>query len=63
MCVIGTYSFSPILFITAILVRVKLGGPVIFTQERPGLNGKIFTLYKFRSMTDERDSEWKSSSG
>ena len=48
---------SPILFITAFLVRVKLGSPVIFKQERPGLNGKIFTLYKFRTMTDERDSE------
>lgn len=48
---------SPILFLTAFLVRVKLGSPVIFKQERPGLNGKIFTLYKFRTMTDERDSE------
>lgn len=48
---------SPILFITAFLVGVKLGSPVIFKQERPGLNGKIFTLYKFRTMTDERDSE------
>ena len=41
--------------ITALLVRVKLGSPVIFKQERPGLNGKIFTLYKFRTMTDEKD--------
>lgn len=48
---------SPILLITAFLVRVKLGSPVIFKQERPGLNEKIFTLYKFRTMTDERDSE------
>lgn len=48
---------SPILLSTAFLVRVKLGSPVIFKQERPGLNGKIFTLYKFRTMTDERDSE------
>ena len=48
---------SPILFITAFLVGVKLGSPVIFKQERPGLNGKIFTLYKFRTMTDEGDSE------
>ena len=53
---------SPILFITAFLVRVKLGSPVIFKQERPGLNGKIFTLYKFRTMTDERFGR-KSSSG
>lgn len=49
--------FSPILFITAILVRTKLGSPVLFTQERPGKNGKIFKLYKFRTMTDERDEE------
>lgn len=45
----------PVLLIVAILVRFKLGSPVIFKQERPGLNGKIFTLMKFRSMTDERD--------
>lgn len=41
--------------IVAILVRVKLGSPVIFKQARPGKNGKIFNLYKFRTMTDERD--------
>ena len=41
--------------IVAILVRVKLGSPVLFRQERPGRNEKIFTLYKFRTMTDERD--------
>lgn len=41
--------------IVAILVRVNLGSPVIFKQKRPGLNEKIFTLYKFRTMTDERD--------
>lgn len=48
---------SPVLVITAILVRIKLGSPVIFKQQRPGLNEKIFTMYKFRSMTDERDEE------
>ena len=48
---------SPILLVTAILVRVKLGKPVIFCQERPGRNEKIFRLYKFRSMTDERDQD------
>jgi undecaprenyl phosphate N,N'-diacetylbacillosamine 1-phosphate transferase len=48
---------SPVLLITAILVRIKLGSPVIFKQERPGLNEKIFTLYKFRTMTDKRDEE------
>lgn len=46
---------SPVLLIVAVLVRVKLGSPVIFKQKRPGLNEKIFTLYKFRTMTDYRD--------
>ena len=44
-----------VLAIVAILVRIKLGAPVIFKQERPGKNGKIFKLYKFRSMSDARD--------
>ena len=48
---------SPILLITAILVRVKLGSPVIFKQKRPGLHEKIFSLYKFRSMTDAKDKD------
>ncbi len=47
--------FSWLYIIVAILVRIKLGSPVIFKQERPGKNEKIFTLYKFRTMTDERD--------
>lgn len=51
----ATIVLSPIMLITAILVRTKLGSPVIFKQERPGLNGKIFTLYKFRTMTDKKD--------
>lgn len=46
---------SPVMLVTAILVRTKLGSPIIFKQERPGLNGKIFTLYKFRTMTDKKD--------
>ena len=46
---------SPVMAITAVLVRIKLGSPVIFKQKRPGLNGKIFTLYKFRTMTDKKD--------
>lgn len=46
---------SPLLLVTAILVRIKLGSPVIFCQERPGKNEKIFKLHKFRSMTDARD--------
>ena len=45
----------PVMLIVAIIVRIKLGGPVIFKQERAGKNGKAFYMYKFRSMTDERD--------
>lgn len=48
---------SPALLILAILVRIKLGPPVLFKQDRPGLNEKIFTLYKFRTMTDKKDEE------
>ncbi len=54
---IAIVILSPVLLIVAILVRTKLGTPVIFKQQRPGLNEKIFTLYKFRTMTDERDEE------
>lgn len=46
---------SPLMLITALIIRAKLGAPVIFSQERPGQNEKIFKLYKFRTMTDERD--------
>ena len=46
---------SPVLLLVSILVRFKLGSPVIFTQERPGLNEKIFKMYKFRTMTDKKD--------
>ena len=52
---IALVVLSPVILITAALVRIKLGAPVIFKQERPGLNGEIFTLYKFRTMTDKRD--------
>lgn len=45
----------PVFLIIALMVKIKLGSPVIFKQERPGLNEKIFTLYKFRTMTNERD--------
>lgn len=51
----GLVVLSPVLIITVVLVRVKLGSPVIFCQKRPGKDGKIFRLYKFRSMTDQRD--------
>ena len=50
---------SPVLGVTALLVKKKLGSPVIFAQERPGKDEKIFKLYKFRSMTDARDEEGK----
>ena len=50
---------SPLMIIIAVLVRIKLGSPVLFKQERPGLDEKIFTMYKFRTMTDERDENGK----
>lgn len=46
---------SPVIGVTAILIRSKIGYPVIFKQERPGLNGEPFFVYKFRTMTDERN--------
>lgn len=54
---VGLIALSPLLVVLAILIRVKLGKPIIFSQDRPGKGEKIFKLYKFRSMTDERDSE------
>lgn len=53
----GIIVLSPVLLVLWILVRVKLGSPALFTQERPGRNEKVFKLYKFRSMTDERDKD------
>ncbi|MBO0487233.1 sugar transferase [Vagococcus fluvialis] len=52
---IALILLSPVLLIVAILVRVKLGSPIIFKQKRPGKNNKIFIMYKFRSMTDQKD--------
>lgn len=49
--------FSPIILLTTLIIAVKMGRPVYFTQRRPGLHGKIFTIYKFRTMTDEKDSQ------
>lgn len=46
---------SPVLLIVAVFVRIKLGSPVLFTQDRPGRNGKIFKLYKFRTMLPQKD--------
>ena len=53
---LGLIILSPLMITVAILVRFKLGSPVLFSQERPGRDGRIFRLYKFRSMTNERDS-------
>lgn len=55
LSLIALICLAPILLIVAILVRVKLGRPIIFKQQRPGKDEKIFTLYKFRTMTDEKD--------
>ena len=54
---LGLVVLSPVMAVTAVLVRAKLGSPVIFAQDRPGLDGKVFKLYKFRTMTDERDAD------
>jgi len=48
---------SPVMLVVALLVRIKLGSPVIFSQERPGRDGKVFKLCKFRTMTDRRDED------
>lgn len=55
LSLIAIILFSPLLLIVALLVKAKLGGPVLFKQKRPGLNERIFNMYKFRTMTDERD--------
>lgn len=55
LSVFALIVLSPVMLVTAVLVRIKLGSPVIFTQKRPGLNEKVFTLYKFRTMTDKKD--------
>lgn len=52
---IALIVLSPIILIVGILVRIKLGSPIIFKQERPGKSEKIFSMYKLRTMTDERD--------
>lgn len=55
LSLIAIIILSPVFLVVAMLVKFKLGSPVIFKQDRPGLNEKIFTMYKFRTMTDERD--------
>ncbi|MBC8508603.1 MAG: sugar transferase [Anaerolineales bacterium] len=53
----GLLVISPILLLVAILVRLNHGKPILFSQVRPGYRGELFKVYKFRSMTDERDQE------
>lgn len=55
LSLIALVILSPVILIVAILVKIKLGSPVLFKQERPGKNEKIFRMYKFRTMTDEKD--------
>lgn len=55
ICITGLIFISPILLLVALLVKIKLGSPIIFKQERPGLHGEIFKLYKFRTMTNEKN--------
>lgn len=56
LSLIALIVLSPVLLAVTVLVRLKLGSPVIFRQDRPGMNEGIFTLYKFRTMTDEKDA-------
>lgn len=59
LSLIALIVLSPIMIIIYILVRIKLGKPAIFKQQRPGKDEKIFTLYKFRTMTDDKDENGK----
>jgi lipopolysaccharide/colanic/teichoic acid biosynthesis glycosyltransferase len=54
--VAGLIVISPLLVVLAVLVRLKLGSPILFCQQRPGFGGKAFVIYKFRTMTDQRDA-------
>lgn len=54
---VAIFVLSPVLIIVAILVRSKLGSPILFRQQRPGMDEKVFEMMKFRSMTDEMDAE------
>ena len=56
---IALVLLSPILLTVAVLVRAEIGSPIIYRQQRPGLNERIFTLYKFKTMTDEKDENGK----
>ncbi|WP_343751495.1 sugar transferase [Lentibacillus halophilus] len=57
LSLIAIIILSPFFFIVALLVRVKLGSPILFKQDRPGLNEGLFTMYKFKTMTDEKDKD------
>lgn len=57
--IIFIFSFWWLYIVVAIMVRIRLGSPILFKQERPGLNGKIFTIYKFRSMTNMKNKDGK----
>lgn len=59
LSLIALILLSPVILIVAILVRIKLGSPIIFKQQRPGLNERIFNIYKFRTMTDKKDENGK----
>lgn len=55
----GLFSLSPMLFLVAFMIRKQFGKPILFKQLRPGKNGKLFTLYKFRTMKNTTDSDGK----
>lgn len=55
LSLVSIIILSPVLLILAVVVRIKMGSPIVFSQSRPGINGKIFKMYKFRTMTNEKD--------
>ena len=57
LALVAIIVLSPVFLLVALLVRINLGSPIIFKQQRPGMNEQIFTMYKFRTMTDERDED------
>ena len=59
MSAAGMFLLSPVFAVLAVLVRLKLGTPVLFCQQRPGLHGQPFVIFKFRTMTDARDADGK----